>query len=290
MHIPNLLIAGAPKAGTTGLAHILSQHPEIFLGEKKEPRYHIRNYLKTINPLDPEHNHLISTSSLNLTEYKNLYTHSKSKYNCDASVHYLLNYHEVIQSIKASKIKPYIIIILREPISRVQSNLNYLKHHYKGSILELLKKEEFFKSNNFNSFWFFKEQSLYYDAVNAYSKEFDNLHIMVYEDFKAKPEYEILRILKFLDLNTNFSFINRSVNKSIKAKFPSFNSYLKMILPTKVILTIKKNEFLKSIFYQSQNSVLDIHAKEKLIPFFLHDVRKLRELLGNPNLWKEIYD
>jgi len=290
MSFPNLLIVGAPKAGTTGLAQILSQHPEIFLGEKKEPRYHIRNYLKTINPIDPEYDHLINTSSLNLTEYKKLYVNSKSKYNCDASVHYLLNYHEVIRSIQASRIKPHIIIILREPISRVQSNLNYLKHHFKDSILELLKKEEFFKSNNFNSFWFFKEQSLYYDAVNAYSKEFDNLYIMNYEDFKTRPECEILRVLKFLDLSTNFSYKNRLVNKSIKPRLPLFNIILKKIVPTKVILSIRKIEFLKSIFYQNQNFVLDNHTRENLIQFFSQDVQKLRELLGKPNLWKEIYD
>lgn len=37
--VPNFLIAGAPKAATTFLHNALTQHPEIFLTQKKEPRF-----------------------------------------------------------------------------------------------------------------------------------------------------------------------------------------------------------------------------------------------------------
>ena len=38
-HLPNFIVVGAAKAGTTSLHHYLSQHPEIFLPEKKESYY-----------------------------------------------------------------------------------------------------------------------------------------------------------------------------------------------------------------------------------------------------------
>lgn len=36
---PNFLIVGAAKAATTTIHHYLSQHPEIFMSENKEPSF-----------------------------------------------------------------------------------------------------------------------------------------------------------------------------------------------------------------------------------------------------------
>ncbi|WP_204141129.1 sulfotransferase [Halomicronema sp. CCY15110] len=37
--LPNFLIIGAPKAGTTSLYKYLQAHPQIFLPDKKEPHF-----------------------------------------------------------------------------------------------------------------------------------------------------------------------------------------------------------------------------------------------------------
>ena len=39
MPVPNLFIIGAPKCGTTALAHYISEHPEAFICDPKEPFY-----------------------------------------------------------------------------------------------------------------------------------------------------------------------------------------------------------------------------------------------------------
>jgi sulfotransferase family protein len=41
--LPNLLVIGAPKAGTTSLHAYLSEHPDIFMSEPKELRYFWRD-------------------------------------------------------------------------------------------------------------------------------------------------------------------------------------------------------------------------------------------------------
>src|SRR5205085_4156494 len=40
MTLPNFLIIGAAKAGTTSLYHYLQQHPDVFMSPVKEPRYY----------------------------------------------------------------------------------------------------------------------------------------------------------------------------------------------------------------------------------------------------------
>lgn len=39
MVMPNFLIIGAAKAGTTSLYYYLDQHPEVFMSKTKEPRF-----------------------------------------------------------------------------------------------------------------------------------------------------------------------------------------------------------------------------------------------------------
>ncbi|MDJ0647624.1 MAG: sulfotransferase [Xenococcaceae cyanobacterium MO_188.B19] len=39
MVLPNFLIIGTPKAGTTSLYHYLNQHPEIYFSPHKEPHF-----------------------------------------------------------------------------------------------------------------------------------------------------------------------------------------------------------------------------------------------------------
>jgi hypothetical protein len=37
--LPDFLVIGAPKSGTTSVYRYLEGHPEVFLSEPKEPRY-----------------------------------------------------------------------------------------------------------------------------------------------------------------------------------------------------------------------------------------------------------
>ena len=44
--LPNFLVVGAEKAGTTTLGQLLSEHPEAFMCDPKEPRYFTQNWEK----------------------------------------------------------------------------------------------------------------------------------------------------------------------------------------------------------------------------------------------------
>ncbi len=39
MTLPNFLVIGAGKSGTTSLYHYLRQHPQIFMSPTKEPNF-----------------------------------------------------------------------------------------------------------------------------------------------------------------------------------------------------------------------------------------------------------
>ena len=62
--LPNLLIVGAAKSGTTSLHNYLKQHPEIFMTEHKEPHFLINSQIGESR---------IHNAVLTLDEYKRMF-------------------------------------------------------------------------------------------------------------------------------------------------------------------------------------------------------------------------
>jgi len=44
--LPNFLIVGAARSGTTSIWHYLKQHPEVYMSPVKEPRFMTAQFLK----------------------------------------------------------------------------------------------------------------------------------------------------------------------------------------------------------------------------------------------------
>lgn len=118
MQLPNFIIGGALKCGTTSLFYQLDQHPEVFMCKPKEPRYFLYEIFQA------EHN---DGSSLRfpaktLEEYAALFEGSVGhKAIGEASVHYF-RWPEVAQKIKDTIPDVKMIFMLRNPIERAYSH------------------------------------------------------------------------------------------------------------------------------------------------------------------------
>jgi hypothetical protein len=60
MRTPNFFIIGAPKCGTTSLAAWLSEHPEIFMSEVKEPHFFNTDHIEHFRPTAREYDALFA--------------------------------------------------------------------------------------------------------------------------------------------------------------------------------------------------------------------------------------
>lgn len=69
MVMPNFLIIGAAKAGTTSLHYYLSQHPQVYMSSVKEPRFFALEG-ETLNFRNPDQD-INRTSITRLEEYQN---------------------------------------------------------------------------------------------------------------------------------------------------------------------------------------------------------------------------
>ena len=121
--LPNFLVVGAMKSGTTSLWRYLRQHPQIYMPKLKEPRFLASSiFIK----LGEEHYkfHRICKSSPICTfdDYIELFRDVKEEIAIgEASPHYLYLYSKTIPTIKNYLGDVKIVIILRNPADRAFS-------------------------------------------------------------------------------------------------------------------------------------------------------------------------
>ncbi|HWB27871.1 MAG TPA: sulfotransferase [Chitinophagaceae bacterium] len=198
--LPNLIIPGAPKAGTSSLCEYIGRHSKVFIPKIKEPRYFIAEEILKLPETDVQKKYLTDYSILSNTQYKKIYADRNVQYRCDASVQYLYYHEKVIPRIKAMLDDPKIIIMLRDPISRAYSNYMYLYYNNKGTFEDEIRAENKRIQDGWSSFTFFVNQGFYYDAVKDYLDSFSKVEIILFDDFQRNPKEEIKKVFNFLEI------------------------------------------------------------------------------------------
>ena len=206
MEIPNFLIIGAAKSGTTALYRYLKQHPDIYMPVRKEPHYFSFTEItkNTNGPGD-----YVRTAITNAQEYKNLFKDIKNERAVgEASPTYIYipgTAERIYSELPNSKI----IAILRNPADRAFSAYMHLVRD--GFETELnfekaLEKENERISNNWGPIWHYKKSGLYFEQLSRYYKLFprEQILIIIYDDYKNDPEKINKNIFKFLNIDDRF--------------------------------------------------------------------------------------
>ncbi len=302
---PNLFIVGAPKAGTTTVAKVLSSHPDVFVSKIKEPHH----FIMENNPYAPGFLYVRLDVVKDQSDYLNLYKNAAAfRYRCDASTSYL-QYFNAATNIKKKVPAAKIIIILRNPIERAFSQYFHnrrLKAEPIDTFEDALDAEEKRKKDNFFRHYFYKDTGLYFDQVKNYIEVFGNENVLVlfYEELNSCPKSFYSKIFNFLGISS-ISNISYSLyeNRGDKINYQSFM--------VKFYRKLKDNflfycfyKILKKIFYRPLSlenkkfvylNLLDLKLRvlNKLAPTkmsqktkmimineFRSDIQKLQALLG----------
>jgi len=282
-NLPNFLIVGAQKAGTTSLFEILNQHSQIYLPPKKE-----------IHFFDVDESYAKGKSF-----YSNFFSEAgKAQAVGEASPSYLF-LPEVPQRIFDTLGKDVkIIIVLRNPADRAFSQYKMLAAigKEKRRLDEVLQynMEQIKKSLNFDKLTSYLDRGMYAFQIENYFRVFPKENIRIYlfeEDFLDKRKQMIIDLQTFLGVETeNISTyikalpynINKSknVDEMLNTAHP-VNQFFKRLIPSK-----KLRVFLKYHLNQmnSKNAFenLDLGPwREKLIQeVFIDDIKKTEKLIG----------
>lgn len=286
--LPNFIIVGAPKAGTTSIARYLDDHPEVFISSEKEPFYFLPNILEDTNTKDPMYGAIEKRAHLTKESYESLFESVKDeKAIGEATVHYLYHYDEVIPKVKEELGDVKIIIVLRDPTKRAFSNYTFQKGLQFDSFKfktfeEELEQEQQKKDLGFNSFWYFKSEGLYFKQVKAYLDNFNHVHVCFLEDFKKDKDEFIKSIYSFLGVDPNWKPDFRVYNQTEVPvnKFVHFIYFLKYKLGLKNILPTSWARALRKKLYKKQEEKINPETEQKLRAYYKSDIQQLEELLG----------
>jgi len=209
--LPNFLIVGAAKCGTSSLHNYLNQHPDIFMptftdeGLKvKEPRFLIKEKVQERLP----------KGIWNYEDYKSLFDNVTNEIAIgESTVLYLYYHNEAIKNIKKyleEDVK--IIIMLRNPIDRAYSAYSFASRTpqenqpFKEALINA--RERFDKDETLSPMILYKELGLYYKMVKAYMENFKDVHVILYDDFVLQTDLEVSRVFDFLNIINQHKEIN----------------------------------------------------------------------------------
>ncbi len=296
--VPNFLIVGAAKAGTTSLFHYLNQHPDVYIPTIKECRF-FSQMPRNQKGLGAEK--FANEGVRDWNEYKKLFAGRREKALGDISNDYLYYYETSIKNIKkylGEKVK--IIIILRNPIDRAYSNyLHAVREGWENlSFEEALEKEEERIKNGWTWPYHYVKVGMYYEQVKAYIENFKNIKIYLYEDLENIQNFmeSLFLFLEVeplkLNFNRHYNISGYPKNRIIHYLLTKDNIFKKILRPLfRKFLPEKIREDIRFKIMQKNLKKMSMkkETRRKLVQIYRDDILKLQELVKRDlSMWLSI--
>ena len=205
MALPNFLIVGAAKCGTTSLYRYLSQHPDIFMPKWKELSLFIGDPYGPLHRVKKTHYYYRVFSKVKnetaIGEASTCYLYDKASPNL------------IIDALGPIKI----IIILRNPVDMAYSLYNH-ELRKEGETIDSFETALRIEGERYSSDLFQKQcygwhanyyyfnRGLYYDQVRRYFNIFgkQNVKILLFDNLIIDPVKLSQLTYRFLGVDTNF--------------------------------------------------------------------------------------
>lgn len=207
MTLPNFLIVGAAKAGTTSLYSYLDQHPQIYMSTEKEPRFfalegetlHFQGPTQDINQF----------SVTDLAAYQQLFEGVTDEIAIGEASTLYLHSPKALERIRYHIPKAKIVVGLRDPAERAFSSYVHLvRDGFEPlSFPESLSAEPERIQDNWQPLWFYQQRGFYAKQLKQYLEAFgsDNVQVYLYEDLAADSLTVAQKIYHFLGVDTAFT-------------------------------------------------------------------------------------
>lgn len=302
--LPNFLIVGAAKSGSTSLYHYLNQHPEVFMPVNKEPNFFVSKYQLQTSPNCPSYKIDKRRMVFNEKDYYGLFSDAKKEHKAigEATVTYLYKPDYAIPNIKKYLGDPKIVIILRDPVKRAFSQYSYVCELglEKDNFFNAISKEPLRLKDNWSSTFAYVDQGKFYSQVKSYKEAFSNVHIIFLEEFTNNKQKHLQELYRFLKIDNSFK--NSFDEEHNVSGVPRVKYIHKLLVHDNLLKTVIKkmlNPFIASDKLRTfarqartlnQGDKLKLSEKDEqyLIKEYSEDIFQLGRLLNrNLNIWKK---
>lgn len=293
-NLPNFLIVGAAKSGTTSLYYYLKQHPQIYMSPVKEPRFFISHFLEFPRRGvrdDIGDAHMVK----DIDEYKRLFSGVISETRIgEASAVYLYYYENTVPVIKKVLGDIKIIIILRNPIDRAYSHYMYSIRDGRENLSfeDALAEEEKTIKNDWGPYPYYTDIGFYYKQVKAYLENFSQVKVCLFDDLKEDTIGLLKDVYNFLDVDSAFvpNNLGKVYNVSGIAKYRIIHGLLTKPNPvkfmSKMILKVLLGEDKKIAIgddirgYFLRKPEMKAETRQYLIRIYRENILALQDLIN----------
>jgi hypothetical protein len=284
MALPNAIVLGVAKAGTTSLYHSLDAHPRVAVSSVREPKFlfyagHLRR---------PARGKFGQLDIRTLAQYESLYSGKAGiPVRVDISPIYFSFPEQTILGIREYVPHAKLLVIYRQPVDRAYSA--FVMHVREGqeSILDfgkVVKEESAAGRRNYLS------GSLYADRTREYLAAFprSQLHFLLYDDLVAAPEEFLRAVFRILGIGEDLAPAAPSRhNPGAWPKNILLHRFLALRLrfpkrSRRLVPAAARRRFLsavRSVSYQTPLPI-DRGLRRELTGLFRPDILELQNLIG----------
>jgi hypothetical protein len=292
MPLPNFIIVGAVKAGTSSIFRYMRQHPEIHTSSRKEPSFFL--FDSSVPDFQGPGDHIFYRNVVvSLEDYEALFAGAGNKKAVgEASASYL---HDESAPRRISNLIPgaKIIVVLRNPIERAYSH--YWMYRSTGRERETfaaaLDLEEQRRRMNWAPGWQYSRIGLYSNHISRYLSFFPKEQCLfaLYDELDHDPVAFMKKVFAFLevddsfvsDMKVKYNVAGRSdsrlVNFLLTSRHPIRQS-IKNMIPSRLryqLTTRLRQKYLTK-------PTMPEECRERLKSLYHHDILKLEKLLQRP--------
>ena len=295
MALPDFLIAGVPKAGTTALHAALVQHPDLFLSRVKEPKFFLSDGRPpaTGGPGDVQ---TYQEHVWRQADYEALFDAAPpGTLRGEATPFYLydLAAHDRIKSL-IPDVK--LIILLRDPVDRAHSNWTHLwiaGLEPEADFLSACRAEPDRIAAGWADFWHYLNLGRYGRQVEHLFRLFPREQVLLlrYRDLRDAPAATLDRVCAFLGVRTGLltAIPRENVNRHV-VEDNALNGVIRRLLRTggqvghrfPVPLRLAARGPLLTLLHRKNGTrpVTTPAERAALLPSFADDIALLQDVTG----------
>lgn len=293
--LPNFLVIGAWKSGTTSLHYYLEQHPDIFMSPGKQ------SYFFAFEGEDPncqgpgDEEHHKQRLVVDIRDYRALFTGRTSEKAVGEACSVYLYHPRAPGNIKRHIPDAKLVVMLRNPVDTTYSAfMQQIRDGLEttGDFEEALRLEKNRIRDNWRPMWHYKRRGYYHAQLSRYFDLFApaQIRIHLYDDFTTDPKAVIQDIFAFLDvdsgflpdMNVRYNVGGLPKSQGLQNLLGSKNTVKKMIkacLPHRVTRRLKHAS--SSVRTKNlQKPALPPGTRARLTADFREDILKLQDLIG----------
>lgn len=290
--IPDFVIVGAMKAGTTSMADILRGHPQIFIPALKEPNHFcdLENTFAFPHRAPSRLDYAVQTEA----EYRALFSEAGNRLTGEATAQYFVDPASPAR-IKAANPQARIIVSLRDPVGRAYSAYGYsAMKDFEPTSFDAVCDTEIAggRQDHYVEFRYLYS-SLYAQHLQRWYDHFgrDNVLVVFLERLSEPEEWQ--RIYDFLGVapqedaqtaeRSNETRLGRTALERYIWRLMASDNPLKRaasaILSERAVATTKRLVRAYLARFGQKPDKLSDAQRDRLAPFFVEDTARLCAML-----------